>query len=265
MEAFREVYWNIPASWKLIFFLAAIGGFLIFLAGLWIKVSVWSQGRDEEDELRDLGAPGLIWLSIVKFFSRDCVLAKRLFARSWYRGVMLLFIVWGFLALFIGTALVTLEHYLDLRFFLIGRVYLVFSLLLDTAGGLLIIGLIAALVRRCTASLDRRITSPEDVGFLALLLLVLLLGYAVEGIRLALLNPAGMDWSPIGGLFAAALTALIPGESLLLAHRLAWLLHGIAAMVFIAYIPYSKLFHLFASQITTSMASTRYGGAVREA
>jgi nitrate reductase gamma subunit len=73
-----------------------------------------------------------------------------------------------------------------------------------------------------------------------------------------------MDWSPIGGLFAKALAALLPGESLFEAHRIAWLLHGIAAMVFIAYIPFSKMFHLFAAQISTSLASTRYGGTLYE-
>jgi nitrate reductase gamma subunit len=159
---------------------------------------------------------------------------------------------------------VTLEHYFDLRFFLVGKVYLVFSLILDVAGGVLIIELVAALVRRQFASLDSRISRPEDVVFLALLLLVVILGYIVEGTRLAVFNPPGHDWSPVGSLFATAAAALIPGESLYLAHKTAWILHGLAAQVFVAYIPFSKMFHLFAAQITTSLSSSRFGGVVYE-
>jgi nitrate reductase gamma subunit len=264
MEAMREVYWNIPAAWKFFFLSVATIGTSLFFLGLWTRVRIWSQGRDEENELKGLGTRELIQLSILKFFSRDCILAKRLFARSWFRGVMLLFIVWSFLALFSGTVLVTLEHYFNLRFFLVGRVYLIFSLILDIAGGFLLVGIAAALIRRYTAALDRRISTPEDVAFLGLLFVVVLLGYSVEGFRLAILNPPGFDWSPVGGLFARAAAALLPQESLPLAHRTAWLIHGIAAQVFIAYIPFSKMFHLVAAQISTTVSSSRYGGIVYE-
>lgn len=256
------MYWNIPEAWKLAFIALASLAFLVFVLGLWSRMRIWSAGKDEEKELMGLGVLGLLWLSIKTFFSKDCILARNLFPRSAFRGVMLLFIVWSFLALFVGTVLVTLEHYFDLGFFLVGRIYLFFSLILDAAGGLLIIGILAALIRRMTGSLDKRITSSEDMVFLLLLLFVLILGYAVEGLRLAILNQ--VDWSPIGWGFAKVMGALLPADSLGTAHRAAWLLHGIAAMLFVAYIPFSKLFHLFAAQITTSLASNRYGGVVRE-
>lgn len=249
-------------NWKLVFFLAAGVAVVFFLAGFWSRMSIWAKGRDEEDELKGLGVVGMLWLSLRTFFSRDCILARRLFARSTFRGVMLLFIVWSFMVLFIGTILVTLEHYLDLGFFLTGKVYLFFSLILDIAGGLLIIGIIAALIRRYTAPLDKKISSFDDVVFLLLLLGVMVLGFAVEGLRLAILMPPGYDWSPVGGAFAALFKALLPYESLERAHRVTWLAHGILAMAFIAYIPYSKAFHLFAAQITTSLSSPRYGGVV---
>ncbi len=264
MEAMREVYWNVPGSWKLLFFIAAAVGTLVFFLGLWSRVRIWSMGRDEEDALKGIGTAGLIRLSIVNFFSRDCILARRLFVRSWLRGVMLLFIVWSFLSLFVGTVLVTIEHYFDLNFFLVGRTYLLFSLILDIAGGALILGLAAALAKRYFTPLERRISSPEDIAFLGLLLMVVLLGFAVEGARLAFLNPPAYDWSPVGGLFAKAFSALLPPESLAAAHRIAWILHGLSATAFIAYIPFSKMFHLFAAQITTSLSSSRYGGVVYE-
>jgi nitrate reductase gamma subunit len=264
VEPSRVVYWNIPVSWKLAFFIFATLAFLIFLLGIWSRMSLWAQGKDEENALKGLGVFGLLWLSFKTFFSRDCILARKLFARSAFRGVMLLFIVWSFLVLFIGTILVTLEHYFDLKIFLTGRVYLIFSLVLDIAGGLLIIGITAALVRRYTTSLDRRISSPEDIIFLLLLLVVVVLGFAVEGLRMAIHASPAVNWSPVGGVFAALFNTFLPRDSLLMAHKTAWIAHGVVAMVFVAYIPYSKIFHLFASQITTSLASSRYGGVVYE-
>lgn len=264
MEAIREVYWNVPYAWKLGFLGIATGGALIFLLGVLTRARVWSLGRDVEDELKGLGAMGLMWFSVRKFFSRDCILARRLFARSSIRGVMLLFIIWSFLALFTGTVLITFEHYFNLNFFLVGKVYLVFSLILDIAGGLLIIGLVAALIRRYTAPIDKRISSFEDTGLLGLLLIIVLLGFTVEGARLALFKPPALDWSPVGGLFSKVLAASLSEDSLLLLHRGTWLLHGIMATVFIAYLPFSKMFHLFAAQITTSLSTNRYGGIVYE-
>ncbi len=259
-EPLREVYWNIPPAWNILFYLASTLGLLIFIIGVWSKVSIWSQGKDEEDELNKSGVKKLIFFSIIKFFSRDCILAKRLFARSMFRGVMLLCIVWSFLALFVGTILVTIEHYLGLKFFLVGKVYLIFSLILDIFGALLIIGIIAALLRRYINPVNRKISSGEDFAFLGLLLLILLLGYTIEGSRLAILKPPLMDWSPVGGIFASILGHFFYGESLIKIHRFTWLIHGIIAMLFVAYIPYSKMFHLFAAQISISLASGRYGG-----
>jgi nitrate reductase gamma subunit len=265
MEPSRVVYWNLEESWKLAFFIFASIALLIFLLGLWSRINILTQGRDEENTLKGLGVAGLLWLSFKTFFSMDCILYRRLFTMSTFRGVVILFTVWSFLILFIGTILTTLEHYLDLKIFLTGRGYLVFSLILDIAGGILIIGLVAALIRRYTTPVNRRISSLEDMAFLVLLLAVVVLGFAVEGLRLAIHAPPALDWSPIGGAFTALFKALLQSrESLLMAHKIAWIAHGVIAMIFVAYIPYSKIFHLFAAQITTSLSSTRYGGVVRE-
>jgi nitrate reductase gamma subunit len=176
--------------------------------------------------------------------------------------MMLLSIVWSFVVLFIGTVLITLEHYLDLGFLLRGRVYLWFSLVLDIAGGLLTLGIIAALIRRYALPGERRLSGFDDAVFLLLLLGVVLLGFTVEGLRLALLEPRGYDWSFMGAVFAVMLKASLPQGSLEGAHRVAWLAHGVLAMAFVAYIPYSKAFHLFAAQITTRLSAPRYGGIV---
>ncbi len=264
MEPMREVYWNIPESYKAVFYGATALAIVSLVLGTWARMSIWSKGKDEDDILRGASIPRFLWLSISTFFSPDCFLARKLFARSWYRGAMLVAIMWSFLILLVGTIIVTFEHYLGLDFFLRGRPYLLISLILDLAGVLVLVGIIVALVRRYTTPLNRRITTLEDLTFLLLLLGIVLLGFFVEGLRLAHFRPEGMDWSPMGYLFATLFTSFFPGEALEGLHRGVWLAHGLLAQVFIAYLPFSKIFHMLAAQISTTMASQRYGGIVYE-
>lgn len=263
LEAGREVYWNIPDEAKLVFYSITALATLIFILGTWSRVSLWAKGREENDLLRGLGALGLLKLSVVKFFSPDCIFARRLVAMSRFRGIMLIFIVWSFMVLFAGTVLVAMEYYLKLNFFLRGSSYLTFSLLLDIAGALLLVGVAAALVRRHTTP-DKKITTFEDTAWLIFILAILVSGFAVEGLRLAIFLPPNMDWSAVGALFSKMFLATLGNDPALLgkAHLAAWLVHGLAAQAFIAYLPFSKMFHLFAAQIITAVAEKRYGGIV---
>lgn len=266
MEAGREVYWNVPSDAKLAFYSITALAILIFILGVWSRFSLWAKGREEDNLLRGLGALDLLKLSITKFFSPDCIFARRLSAKSRFRGVLLIAIVWSFMILFAGTILVTMDHYLNLKFFLQGSSYLVFSLVLEIAGAVLILGTLIALVRRYASPSDRIITTFEDAGFLILIAAIAVMGFATEGLRLAISQPANWDWSPVGALFAKLFLATIGNDAALLgkAHLAAWLVHGLIVQAFIAYLPFSKLFHLFAAQIILALAEKRYGGIVYE-
>ncbi len=263
MEAGREVYWNIPYEAKLVFYSIVVLATLIFILGTWSRASLWTKGREENDLLRGLSTLDMLKLSITKFFSPDCILARRLSARSRLRGIMLIFIVWSFMILFAGTVLVTIDYYLKLNFFLRGSSYLVFSLALDTAGALLLVGLIAAMVRRYTAQ-DKTTTTFEDTAWLIFILVIVVLGFATEGLRLAIFQPPNADWSPVGAIFAKIFLATLGSDPVLLgkAHLAAWLAHGLVVQGFVAYLPFSKMFHLFAAQIVMAAAEKRYGGIV---
>lgn len=260
-EPLREVYWNIPQEVLPFFYVGAAVSALMFSLGVLNRVSVWVQGQDDErSELSGRGWSGLLVLSLTKLFVQDCMFAKRIFSRSVLRGVMLILIIWSTLALFAGTVLVFLDHYLHLNFFLRGNVYLVFSLVLDVAGLAFLIFIVFALFRRYVIRPERMILSLEDGAILILLLLIGVGGFAVEGLRLAVLRPENMDWSPVGYAFAQAFSSFYGGnlEGLKRAHAMAWITHAIISFTFIAYLPFSKMFHLFASQITTSVAAQRY-------
>ncbi len=253
-QATREVFWNIPAQMQVFFYLAAGLTVLVFIAGFLGRISIWTKGK--EDEFGRFGRLDFIRLAVTSFFSPDCILARRSFSIAAYRGVMLLFIIWGFTTLFAGTALLTIDHYAIK--FLQGSVYFVYSLALDAAGALLLTGVLVALLRRYLVRSVSMVTSYEDSLFLFLLLAILLLGFSIEGIRISALKPEDFDYSPVGFLFSKIFG--FEGDSLLALYRLLWTAHFALAFVFIAYLPFSKMFHLFAAQITVSAASRRYGG-----
>ena len=247
-------FWGIPYAVVVLFYVFAAIAVLIFFLGFYSKALIWASGKDGKDPLRGMGAVGLLLLSAKEFFSSECLAAKRVVRWSVPRALLLIGIIWGFLLLFLGTVARSLNTYI--LEFLSGGVWRVFSLVLDLAGVALLIGVVYGLIRRYVVKPERMATSIRDGYFLLLLLLVILTGYASEGTRLLALKPAAMDWSPIGYLLGAALAGAGEG-SLGAIHVVFWSIHAVLSLSLIAYIPFSKGFHIFASQITTSLASER--------
>lgn len=261
VEASREVFWEIPSVLRVMFYIAAAVSLLSFAAGSWFKVKIWLKGKDDPmDQVSRQGALGLIWMSVRYLFSGDCLLARRVFAKNALRGVMLIFVYWGFVILFVGTLIVAVDYDLGLKI-LRGPFYLWYSLVLDIAGGLALLSLSFYLLRRYVFSRKAVVSSWDDAFVLVLMFLIVLSGFSIEGIRLARLAPPGMDWSPVGAAFAALFRLLAgDGDALRPLYISIWLLHGLSVFTFIAYLPFSKQFHMFAAQITTMEATTRKSG-----
>ncbi|MFC1851926.1 respiratory nitrate reductase subunit gamma, partial [candidate division CSSED10-310 bacterium] len=157
---------------------------------------------------------------------------------------MHLFIMWGFLGLFLGTVLLSIDHYLV--HFLYGVVYLYYSVILEIFGLLLLLGLIWALIRRYVQRLPRLENRKEDLGLLIWLLVVIISGFYVEALRLAFQQPAWTLWSFAGlGLsFLCPSTMNIPAT-----YPYFWWFHALLSLGLIAIIPYSKLFHMMAAPV----------------
>lgn len=250
-----EEFWNIPGGMVKIFYGLATVTVLIFLLGFWDKIRIWSRGKDADQDLEGMGTIKLLWLSIAKFFSGDCLFARRVFPRSILRGLMLMGIMWGFTILFLGTVGRTTNYYIFQ--FLEGYIWLVFSLVLDIAGALLLIGVGFGLYRKYIGKPERRVESKQDGILLILLFFVILTGFCVEGLRLAVMDPTGGDWSPVGLVFGAVIKGFFGQKLLPGLHLSAWIIHFLLAFAFIAYIPFSKYEHIFASQISTYLFETK--------
>jgi Fe-S oxidoreductase/nitrate reductase gamma subunit len=160
---------------------------------------------------------------------------------------------WGFFLLFVGTCLIFLQaDFTDPLFgivFLKGRFYLLFSLVLDISGAVAIIMLAGLFVRRYFLKPEGLETRREDAFIHALLMVILLTGFVIEGARMAV-TEVGTDlshWSPVGLLFAKALSGLGESSQRVL-HAGLWWLHLLLALGFIAILPFTKLRHI----LTTS-------------
>lgn len=250
-------FWNIPDSLIILLYVIASVAIIIFFIGFWYKVRIWSTGRDTNNSLKGVGTSGLMWISITKLFSADCLLARRVSPRSKTRATLLMGIMWGFILLFLGTIGRTVNYYF--YDFLHGRVWQIFSLTLDFAGLFLLIGIIYGLFRRYVFKSEKIATSIQDGIFLVWLFLVIITGYGVEGTRIVVLNPPASDWSPVGYTFGIVILSISGGNigTLKLINLTFWIIHMLLSLSFIAYIPFSKAFHIFASQITTFLSAER--------
>ncbi|MFW6115324.1 MAG: heterodisulfide reductase-related iron-sulfur binding cluster [Thermodesulfobacteriota bacterium] len=235
MTPLRTSYWHIESVW--LFYLLAAIATAIFTFGLIIHISIWMKGiRRQSIPFSWRGIANLMW---------DGLLGRRIFKGDIAAGTMHLLIMWGFSGLFLGTVLISVDYWVSK--FLRGSIYIVYSACLEIAGLMLTIGLIWALIRRYfqrVARLERRL---DDLAVLVLLGLVAISGFLVEGLRLAAQNPDWGRWS-----FAGYGVSLLWSDSqrALSWYPFCWWTHALLSLGLIAYIPYSKLFHILAAPVS---------------
>lgn len=180
-------------------------------------------------------------------------------------------VFWGFITLFIGTVILTIdEDILGLGTdVLIGRrvsffhgwFYLIYSVILDVMGLAAIAGVVYLAGRRRFGhkpELDyTRAEKPEegysrkeyvagDWLFLGLLGVIMVTGFVHEGLRIRAHDFPGFEtWSPVGWVLAQG--ADVAGMSPAAADGAriwVWWVHSLLALAFVAYIPFSKAMHM---------------------
>lgn len=255
MEPTREIYWNITHGWLLypltLLMVAAL------LGGLGRRWRVWRRGRLEPwrgDWLRRLRAVLTYGLGQARV------------VRSPFAGTMHLLLYAGFVTLLLGTLMIAVQE--DLRVpFLRGDFYLGYSLVLDLFGVVALVGVAGLAWRRYVqrpSGLDRR---PEDAVVLAMLAVLLVTGYLIEGLRLGVTelpdDPALARWSPVGLLTAHLLLAAgLPLEAFRPLHAVLWWTHGLLALVFLGYWGWSKMRHVLLAPASAFLQPGRPFGAL---
>lgn len=249
MTPVRETFWNIPHWAELAQYLLGVLTVVVFAAGVYLRVRRWRLGRAEtltgtlRDRLRAVVMYALAQLRI---------LADR------FSGTMHLALFWGMVVLFVGTVLATVDWdvtRLLLNFqFLRGGFYLGYELVLDVFGAVVVVGLAMGLWKRYVRK-ARRLASEtvptfagDDTYLLGMLLLIVVSGFFVEGLRISVQPPSWRTWSPIGSALAEAFRP-VPVGTLRTLHVGLWSAHALLAFTFIATIPFTKAFHLISSPL----------------
>ncbi len=249
----RELYWNVPGHlWLYVLFLPFLAAF------------AW--GCYREFRLLGLGQGGLPWGDVAARLRGlwDQAVLQRRIARQAYAGFMHLGLSWGFGILFVATCLVALQEYTGIPT-LSGRFYLYFmSLTVDLFGVACVAGVALAMVRRYVWRPARVVTPPTWDGYswlLALFLLTLVTGFAVEGLRIGATRDPWGPWSPGGWLTSLAFAGISP-EGQAAAHRVLWWLHAVVTFGFIAAIPYSGILHVLTAPVNILLRRAEPSGVV---
>jgi len=256
----REVFAGFGQGAEVTFYVLAVLTILVFLYGVYLRVCKYRRGRADYRFDR-LGARIARAAQIV---ARNATVTRN----DLYGGLGHLAIMWGFLVLLLGTAILTVDFDVvrpispAARFWK-GDFYLWYSLALDIFGVLLLAGLVMMAVRRKFFRLpqldytradaqgtvyDRSLYVWDDWILLGLLCAVTVTGFLAEGLRIAQDWPSReIVWSPVGAATAGQLawfgvTPALAATS----HFYVWWAHAVFALALVAYIPYSKAFHVVA-------------------
>jgi Fe-S oxidoreductase/nitrate reductase gamma subunit len=177
------------------------------------------------------------------------VIGQERVLNKWYPGVMHFLIFWGVVVQVIGTAINLMQMKLFLPFALetFPRMgwYLGYEMAMDVAGLFIILGVLMAGFRRLVLRPKELQTNWDDWFALAMLLLITLIGFANEAMRLMVVNPPWAAWSPIGNWLAGVfLAGGMTTQQAFEWHNTLVVVHVIVALVLVAAVPFTKLRHM---------------------
>jgi len=257
---FRDTFWNVPAWAQVGLYVGGAIAVAIFAWGLWERARLWRRGRSEDRFDRIPERLGLV--------ARHALGQARVLTQA-YPGVMHAIMFWGFLALFMGTVLATIDWDITLPLFgvklLKGGFYLFYETTLDVFGLFFVIGLGMAVWRRFVARPDRLDPTARFAAALALLFVINASGFVLEACRLAVVRPAWGPWSPVGWALGQALLALGTSDGALRGvHLSVWLFHAVLSLAFVALVPFSYFMHLVTTPLNVFFAKLGPRGALRK-
>ncbi len=267
----RELFWNVDGAAYSAFYAIGFTAIAIFLYGFARHFVKYARGQKAQTPVNAWRG---FWRMWVDLFSQRTV--RR---RDRYAGVSHSKIFYGFVILFIGTSIITVDYDITEPLFEVtfwhGTFYLIFSLVLDIGGLGMIIGIGLMMWRRASFKLPKldyvrgyrdeaeprpvaRYWQREDWVFMTVLLIIAVTGFLQEGVRLLHEQPAWAAWSPVGWVIWKVFAGLGMSEATAVGIRAAnWWIHGMLALVFIAAIPWNKAKHIIAVMGSLSVRDER--------
>jgi hypothetical protein len=266
----------------LIFYAMFIPSFLLLLWGLWFRMSLYLQGTIEGAEDATQGEKLKIiikrgWRSLrarpgwyLQVLITDVIFHKKLYGQSFYRWLAHTLLVFGFVATFTVDMikgfttgyLVEWSHRIPAfsfaHVFETGAIRPFLDFFLEFFSFLILVGCILAILRRFVIKPKQLRTEEEDITTLLFILFLELSGFFIEGYRIAHpevtasrvymanFTPASANsWVSFGGYFLAQFLRNVQINAYFL-----WYFHVVPSLVWLIYIPHSKLLHIFTSSLT---------------
>jgi Fe-S oxidoreductase/nitrate reductase gamma subunit len=282
VERTREVFEDTPLPAKGLFYLLSMAATAAFFWGSWRRVAKYRRGR-KTGRLAELGTRARgrrvsrPWTRPVHTSVGAVATNSTVAKRDRAVGLAHFFVFWGFITLFIGTVILTVDE--DIvglgsqvavgrkASFFKGSFYVTYSVILDVMGLAAIAGIVYLALRRGFGrppQLDyTRAEKPEegysrseytagDWLFLGLLGAIMVTGFAHEALRIRAHDfPSFETWSPVGWALAKGFEAAGIGAGAAGTARIgAWWVHALLALGFVAYIPFSKAMHMVVDPAT---------------
>jgi Fe-S oxidoreductase/nitrate reductase gamma subunit len=186
--------------------------------------------------------------SVLKDLIAHAIVQQRIWKHV-YGGIMHFLIFWGVTIQVIGTAINLQQMALFtpwvLENFPRGNAYLIYELLMDLGGVFIIIGVVMAFVRRILLKPSYLGTKWDDYFVLVMLLLISIVGFFNESMRLIAADPAWRDWSFAGNALSQVLQNFGMNSQVAFSLQPVFLLSHISlSLITIAVIPFTKLRHI---------------------
>ncbi len=243
----RVPYWNI--NYGMIIDVLAIPVFFMFFYGLY---RIWTRIEHGKDSV-----PHRLSCSAAKigpFYLRS-LLTKGILGYGLYRkiftGIAHGCVFWGMALLFLGTVMVLLNVLFGLPVFegRFNRWFMHYTL--NFAGIGTLCGILFLLIKRIflperlSAVKSRTNFIPMEVA----IVLIVISGFLLQGFRIA--HTSYEPGAIVGNWVAASVAAMEAGLGW---HKYLWWAHGLTALAFIAYIPFSPLVHLVLAPINAGLS-----------
>ncbi len=246
-EISRESFFNVGGPhgfmrWGLYIFMFIAFFYLAY--SVIQRVLIWRKGQPE---LRT-DYPEKRILAVIKY-----VILQAKILRESFAGIMHASLFFGFVALAGVTFFIFVkDDFTELFFhwnFIIGNFYLIWSLVADLAGAVVLVGLGMAIYRRYVTKPTRLDTKPIDTFALVLISIIIVTGFTSEAMRIALSNfPEWEVWSPFGYVLAYFFS-LFSDSTLRVMHQFSWWIHMLGAFIFIGLVGSDKLGHVVISSL----------------
>jgi nitrate reductase gamma subunit len=238
---------------------------LLFLLGIVLTVSFWFQGTVGDPSFSTGEKISYVsekmWqiifsrkiLTLLKVFVVDILFLRRILKESLSRWTIhsLIYLPF-FLRFFIGLILLILSKVFPMSpavALLLDKNYSFLAFTFDFLGLCIIIGIVGATMRRFQSRSQKALATGQDFLVLGLIGGILLTGFVVEGMRILLTaiplpvtlpSFLGYPISLFLGLFPIRWEVVYP---------YGWYIHAILTGALIAYLPFSKMFHILVSPL----------------